>query len=46
LEVKTHNSRAIRLYKRLGFQEVGRRPKFYACGADALLMARTGDDKP
>jgi hypothetical protein len=40
LEVKAHNQRAIRLYERLGFQAVGRRAKFYACGADALLMRR------
>lgn len=40
LEVKAHNTRAILLYQRLGFVEVGRRPQFYACGADALLMAR------
>lgn len=40
LEVKAHNERAIRLYTRHGFVEVGRRPKFYACGSDAVLMAR------
>lgn len=40
LEVKAHNERAIALYRRHGFEEVGRRPKFYACGADAVLMAR------
>jgi hypothetical protein len=40
LELKAHNQKALRLYERHGFAEVGRRPKFYACGADALLMAR------
>lgn len=40
LEVKAHNQRAIRLYEHLGFVAVGRRAKFYACGADALLMRR------
>jgi hypothetical protein len=40
LEVKAHNWRAIQLYERLGFVEVGRRMRFYQCGADALLMAK------
>lgn len=40
LEVKAHNVRAIRLYQRHGFQEVGRRRRFYADGSDALLMSR------
>jgi RimJ/RimL family protein N-acetyltransferase len=40
LEVKAHNARAINLYRHLGFAAVGRRARFYADGADALLMAR------
>lgn len=38
LEVSDRNERAIRLYKSLGFVIVGRRPKFYNDGSDALLM--------
>jgi ribosomal-protein-alanine N-acetyltransferase len=40
LEVKAHNTRAIGLYKKHGFVDVGLRRKYYADGSDALLLAR------
>jgi hypothetical protein len=40
LEVKAHNSRAIGLYRKHGFVDVGLRRKYYADGSDALLMTR------
>ncbi|PJK29797.1 ribosomal-protein-alanine N-acetyltransferase [Minwuia thermotolerans] len=40
LEVSEHNRAARRLYRSLGFNEVGRRPKYYDNGADALVLAR------
>jgi ribosomal-protein-alanine N-acetyltransferase len=42
LEVKARNTRALALYARNGFVEVGRRRAFYADGSDAVLMARPG----
>jgi len=38
LEVRPSNSEAIGLYHRLGFDETGRRPRYYHDGEDALLM--------
>jgi [ribosomal protein S18]-alanine N-acetyltransferase len=39
LEVRVSNAAAVGLYRRFGFREVGRRPKYYADnGEDALLM--------
>lgn len=39
LEVRPSNEPAISLYSSLGFEEVGRRPRFYECPIeDALLM--------
>lgn len=39
LEVRVGNLSAIRLYERVGFRVMGRRPKYYADnGEDALLM--------
>lgn len=38
LEVSERNERAKKLYSKLGFVVVGRRPKFYNDGSDALLM--------
>ena len=38
LEVSERNAPARRLYERAGARVVGRRPKFYNDGADALLM--------
>lgn len=37
LEVRTDNAGAIRLYAGAGFTPIGRRPAYYADGADALL---------
>ncbi len=37
LEVHALNQPAMQLYGRLGFQEVGRRPKYYRDGGDAVL---------
>jgi ribosomal protein S18 acetylase RimI-like enzyme len=38
LEVSAGNSRALLFYKRIGAVVVGRRPKFYNDGSDAVLM--------
>lgn len=43
LEVAVENKEAIKLYKSIGFQEVGRRPDYYGGGkvrVDALVLAR------
>lgn len=39
LEVHAANDRAIRLYRRCGLFEVGRRRKYYSDGADALIFS-------
>jgi ribosomal protein S18 acetylase RimI-like enzyme len=38
LEVRPSNRRAYLLYRRLGYQVIGRRPRYYADGEDALVM--------
>ena len=38
LEVRADNTSARALYENLGYAEVGRRPRYYACGTDAVLM--------
>jgi ribosomal-protein-alanine N-acetyltransferase len=38
LEVRPSNRRAIRLYRYLGYSIVGRRPRYYGDGEDALVM--------
>ncbi|HAM34847.1 MAG TPA: ribosomal-protein-alanine N-acetyltransferase [Elusimicrobia bacterium] len=38
LEVSAANDPALRLYRRAGFEVVGRRGKFYNDGSDAILM--------
>lgn len=38
LEVATNNDPARSLYTRAGFTEVGRRPRYYADGLDALVL--------
>lgn len=38
LEVRVSNRRAIELYRHLGYQVVGRRPRYYQDGEDALVM--------
>ena len=39
LEVRAGNLPAITLYRRFGFIESGRRPRYYPDGEDALLMS-------
>jgi ribosomal-protein-alanine N-acetyltransferase len=42
LEVRTSNHVAQRLYEKLGFKEVGRRPRYYRdTGEDAIVMSLT-----
>lgn len=41
LEVAEANRAARALYSTLGFNEVGRRPKYYDNGDDALILARS-----
>ena len=38
LEVSEANAPARALYRRLGFAEVGRRPRYYDDGGDALVL--------
>jgi len=38
LEVRPSNRRAYRLYRYLGYEVLGRRPRYYADGEDALVM--------
>lgn len=40
LEVHESNTSARHLYGALGFQEVGRRPRYYSDGGTALLLTR------
>lgn len=40
LEVREDNGAAISLYRRLGFRDQGRRPRYYRDGTAALLMGR------
>jgi len=40
LEVRADNVPAIQAYERNGFQAVGRRPRYYADGVDAVLYSR------
>ena len=41
LEVRADNERAIGLYRRRGFEEIGRRPRYYQpSGTDAVVMKR------
>lgn len=40
LEVGEHNTPAVRLYRRAGFHEVGRRQGYYDGGATALTLRR------
>ncbi|HEY9736136.1 MAG TPA: ribosomal protein S18-alanine N-acetyltransferase [Trichocoleus sp.] len=42
LEVRPSNTRAHKLYYRFGFQQVGRRKRYYSDGEDALLLWRSG----
>jgi ribosomal-protein-alanine N-acetyltransferase len=38
LELRVSNRAALALYRRFGFRPVGRRPRYYAGGEDALLL--------
>lgn len=40
LEVARGNSSAVAMYERLGFAVIATRPRYYADGADALVMSR------
>lgn len=40
LEVALSNVAGLELYTKVGFIQVGRRPRYYANGGDALLLAR------
>ncbi len=40
LEVRASNEVAVRLYRRAGFQEIARRPNYYANGEEARVMKR------
>ncbi len=39
LEVRISNTNAQAAYRRMGFREIGRRPRYYADGEDAQLLA-------
>jgi len=41
LEVRVDNARAIALYRRQGYREIGRIPGYYEDGCDALRMEKT-----
>lgn len=43
LEVALSNVAGMELYTKVGFVQVGRRPRYYANGGDALLLARDLD---
>jgi len=43
LEVRTSNRRAFRLYRWLGYDVIGRRPRYYTDGEDALVMFQRCD---
>ncbi len=40
IDVSEHNAAAIAFYRKLGFQELMRRRKYYSDGADAIVMQR------
>lgn len=48
LEVRTDNDRAIHLYRQEGYREIGRIPRYYEDGCDALRMEKTlaGGNQP
>lgn len=47
LEVRVSNQTAIALYKKFGFQDVGKRRRYYQDnGEDALILWRSGLQKP
>lgn len=46
LEVRQSQQRALSLYRRMGFNEIGRLANYYPDGEAALHMQRTIDDSP
>jgi ribosomal-protein-alanine acetyltransferase len=38
LEVRPSNHRAVQLYRHIGYHVIGRRPRYYSDGEDALVM--------
>ncbi len=46
LEVRPSNAPAIRVYDRLGYDLLGRRPHYYADGEDAMVMYLSLRDRP
>jgi len=40
LEVRAGDTRALRFHRRGGFREIGRRPRYYPGGEDAITMSR------
>jgi len=38
LEVRPANHRAVQLYRHIGYRVIGRRPRYYSDGEDALVM--------
>jgi ribosomal-protein-alanine N-acetyltransferase len=46
LEVRSNDAGAQAFYRRVGFGEVGRRPRFYPGGVDAVLMRRALPPQP
>ncbi len=46
LEVRAGNTPAIGLYRRFGFDDSGRRPRYYSDGEDALIMWLHRIDRP
>jgi ribosomal-protein-alanine acetyltransferase len=43
LEVSEHNHEAIQLYRKLGFELIGIRPRYYRDGSNACLMEKKLD---
>ena len=43
LEVRDDNARAIALYRRMSFEPISERPRYYADGAAAIIMRRRLD---
>lgn len=41
LEVASDNAPALALYAQAGYRELGRRPRYYRSGADAITMERS-----